>query len=92
MWSAPRLFARQLRGFTLTLKGRTSGRSLGTFLQSMLFLPPHNKMSLISPHPFLTFTYSSTMFLSTSLSLSKRTSTTIAGLCFLCCEVRAEET
>jgi hypothetical protein len=42
--------------FTLTLTGRTSGRSLGTFSQTMLFLPPHNKVSLTSPQDFLTFT------------------------------------
>jgi hypothetical protein len=35
--------------FIFTLTGRTNGRSLGTFSQTMLFLPPHNKVSLTPP-------------------------------------------
>jgi hypothetical protein len=56
--------------FTLTLTGRTSGRSLGTFSQLMLFLPPHNKVSLTSLQDFLTFTISSTLLLFLFLHLS----------------------
>jgi hypothetical protein len=32
--------------FTLPLTGRTSGRSLGTFSQTTLFPPPHNKVRI----------------------------------------------
>jgi hypothetical protein len=58
--------------FTPTLTGRTSGRSLGTFSQSMLFLLPHSKVSHFPPglsHVHLLFYYVS-FYISLSLSLS----------------------
>jgi hypothetical protein len=51
---------------------RTSGRSLGTFLQNDALSPPHNKVSLISSrtfHFYLLF-YFLSLALSLSLSLS----------------------
>jgi hypothetical protein len=55
--------------FHSTLIRRTSGRSLGTFLQNDALSPPHNKVSVTSPRTFL-FIYYSTISLSLSLSLS----------------------